>query len=150
MAPNAGTAEIATNVAIAVTDFEAIKALVIEKHRNGCCWARRPIGQRNLRFFLVTQLNHIPVIGPSKLGAQLEGVKNLQVLVKHISTTAYDSFTAVEEGCSFRNIAASICSKSRWISRWKGVLIIQDLAEAKKELRNMLVGTKFGAASSKV
>jgi phosphoribosylamine--glycine ligase len=41
---------IATNVAIAVTDFEAIKALVIEKHRNGCCWARRPIGQRNLRF----------------------------------------------------------------------------------------------------
>jgi phosphoribosylamine--glycine ligase len=72
---NAGTAEIATNVAIAVTDFEAIKALVIEKHRNGCCWARRPIGQRNLRFFLVTQLNHIPVIGPSKLGAQLEGSK---------------------------------------------------------------------------
>jgi phosphoribosylamine--glycine ligase len=76
MAPgNAGTAEIATNVAIAVTDFEAIKALVIENIEM-VVWARRPIGQRNLRFFLSdTQLNHIPVIGPSKLGAQLEGSK---------------------------------------------------------------------------
>jgi phosphoribosylamine--glycine ligase len=52
----------------------------------------------------------------------------------------------VEEGCSFRNIAASICSKSRWISRWKRSF--DYLAEAK--IRNMLVGQKFGAASSKV
>jgi phosphoribosylamine--glycine ligase len=74
MAPGMLERLIATN--IAVTDFDAIKALVIRKHRNGCCWARRPIGQRNLRFFLSdTQLNHIPVIGPSKLGAQLEGSK---------------------------------------------------------------------------
>jgi phosphoribosylamine--glycine ligase len=49
----------------------------------------------------------------------------------------------VEEGCSFRNIAASICSKADGLAAGKGVLIIQDLAEAKEELRNMLVGQKF-------
>jgi phosphoribosylamine--glycine ligase len=108
-------------------------------------------------FFLKdTQLSNIPVIGPSKLGAQLEGSKEFakEFLVKHnIPTAAYDSFTAetVEQGCTFlEKLQPPYVLKADGLAAGKGVLIIHDLAEAKEELRNMLIGQKFGAASSKV
>jgi phosphoribosylamine--glycine ligase len=159
MAPgNAGTAEIATNIAIAVTDFEAIKALVIEKNIElVVVGPEDPLVKGIYDFFLNdTHLSQVPVIGPSKLGAQLEGSKEFakEFLVKHkIPTAAYDSFTAetVEEGCSFlETLHPPFVLKADGLAAGKGVLIIQDLAEAKEELRNMLVGQKFGAASSKV
>ncbi|MBX9888465.1 MAG: phosphoribosylamine--glycine ligase [Flavobacteriaceae bacterium] len=159
MAPgNAGTATIATNVAIAVTDFEAIKALVIEKNiEMVVVGPEDPLVQGIYDFFLNdAQLNHVPVIGPSKLGAQLEGSKEFakEFLVKHnIPTAAYDSFTAetVEQGCAFlEKLQPPYVLKADGLAAGKGVLIIHDLAEAKEELRNMLVGQKFGAASSKV
>ena len=159
MAPgNAGTATIATNVAIAVTDFEAIKALVIEKNiEMVVVGPEDPLVQGIYDFFLNdAQLSNVPVIGPSKLGAQLEGSKEFakEFLVKHnIPTAAYDSFTAetVEQGCTFlEKLQPPYVLKADGLAAGKGVLIIHDLAEAKEELRNMLVGQKFGAASSKV
>jgi len=159
MAPgNAGTAAIATNVAIAVTDFEAIKALVIEKNIElVVVGPEDPLVKGIYDFFLNdAQLNHVPVIGPSKLGAQLEGSKEFakEFLVKHnIPTAAYDSFTAdtVEKGCAFlETLQPPFVLKADGLAAGKGVLIIHDLAEAKEELRNMLVGQKFGTASSKV
>ena len=159
MAPgNAGTAEIATNVAIAVTDFEAIKALVIKENiEMVVVGPEDPLVKGIYDFFLNDEsLKNIPVIGPSKIGATLEGSKEFakEFLVKHnIPTAAYDSFTAetVEKGCDFlATLQPPYVLKADGLAAGKGVLIIQDLEEAKAELRNMLVGQKFGAASSKV
>jgi len=159
MAPgNAGTADIATNVNIAVTDFEAIKELVIaENIEMVVVGPEDPLVRGVYDFFLNDEkLKNIPVIGPSKIGAQLEGSKEFakEFLVKHnIPTAAYDSFTAetVEKGCDFlETLEPPYVLKADGLAAGKGVLIIQDLAEAKEELRNMLVGQKFGAASSKV
>jgi phosphoribosylamine--glycine ligase len=102
------------------------------------------------------ELKTIPVIGPSQKGAQLEGSKEFakEFLVKHnIPTAAYDSFTAetVEKGCLFlETLTPPYVLKADGLAAGKGVLIIQDLEEAKTELRNMLLHQKFGEASSKV
>lgn len=155
---NAGTASIATNVAISPTDFEAIKTFVIqEKVAMVVVGPEDPLVKGIYDFFLNdAALSHIPVIGPSKMGAQLEGSKEFakEFLIKHkIPTAAYDSFTAetVEKGCKFlETLQPPYVLKADGLAAGKGVLIIQDLAEAKEELRNMLVHQKFGDASSKV
>ena len=101
-------------------------------------------------------INHIPVIGPSKVGAQLEGSKEFakEFLVKHnIPTARYESFTkeTVEAGCAFlTTLEPPYVLKADGLAAGKGVLILNDLAEAQQELRNMLVDAKFGEASSKV
>jgi phosphoribosylamine--glycine ligase len=155
---NAGTAAIATNIAIAPTDFDAIKTLVIEEKISlVVVGPEDPLVKGIYDFFKNDEaLKNIPVIGPSKLGAQLEGSKEFakEFLMKHnIPTAAYDSFTAetVENGCAFlETLQPPYVLKADGLAAGKGVLIIQDLEEAKTELRNMLVHEKFGAASSKV
>ncbi|MDR6760641.1 phosphoribosylamine--glycine ligase [Flavobacterium sp. 2755] len=155
---NAGTAAIAENVAIAPTDFEAVKALVLKENISlVVVGPEDPLVKGIYDYFKNDEsLKHIPVIGPSKLGAQLEGSKEFakEFLMKHnIPTAAYDSFTAetVEEGCKFlETLQPPFVLKADGLAAGKGVLIIQDLEEAKTELRNMLVHEKFGAASSKV
>lgn len=155
---NAGTAQIAKNVDISATDFEAIKALVIKENiEMVVVGPEDPLVKGIYDFFLNDQeLKDIPVIGPSKIGATLEGSKEFakEFLMKHkIPTAAYDSFTAetVEKGCKFlETLQPPYVLKADGLAAGKGVLIIQDLAEAKSELRNMLVNQKFGAASSKV
>jgi phosphoribosylamine--glycine ligase len=155
---NAGTAAIATNVDVIITDFDAIKTFVLaEKVEMVVVGPEDPLVKGIYDFFLNDeQLSHIPVIGPSKIGAQLEGSKEFakEFLVKHnIPTAAYDSFTAetVEKGCDFlATLKPPYVLKADGLAAGKGVLIIHDLAEAKEELRNMLVHQKFGAASSKV
>ena len=155
---NAGTAAIATNIDLSITDFEAIKAFVIqEKVTMVVVGPEDPLVKGIYDFFLNdTTLAHIPVIGPSKIGAQLEGSKEFakEFLIKHnIPTAAYDSFTAetVEKGCEFLDtLQPPYVLKADGLAAGKGVLIIHDLAEAKAELRNMLVHQKFGAASAKV
>lgn len=155
---NAGTAQIAKNIDISATDFEAIKALVIKENiEMVVVGPEDPLVKGIYDFFLNdNDLKNIPVIGPSKLGATLEGSKEFakEFLIKHrIPTAAYDSFTAetVEKGCRFlETLQPPYVLKADGLAAGKGVLIIQDLAEAKEELRNMLVGQKFGAASSKV
>ena len=155
---NAGTAAIAENVAIAPTDFEAVKELVLKENISlVVVGPEDPLVKGIYDYFKNDEsLKHIPVIGPSKLGAQLEGSKEFakEFLMKHnIPTAAYDSFTAetVEEGCKFlETLQPPFVLKADGLAAGKGVLIIQDLEEAKTELRNMLVHEKFGAASSKV
>src|SRR5690606_7981900 len=103
-----------------------------------------------------TSIQNIPVIGPSKLGAQLEGSKEFakQFLIKHnIPTAKYQSFTkdTVDQGCEFlTTLQPPYVLKADGLAAGKGVLIINDLDEAQAELKNMLVDAKFGDASSKV
>jgi phosphoribosylamine--glycine ligase len=155
---NAGTNSIAVNVNINPTDFEAIKTFVIqEKVEMVVVGPEDPLVKGIFDFFKEdNQLAHIPVIGPSKKGAKLEGSKEFakEFLVKHnIPTAGYGSFTAetVEAGCAFlETLHPPYVLKADGLAAGKGVLIIQDLAEAKDELRNMLLHQKFGEASSKV
>jgi phosphoribosylamine--glycine ligase len=155
---NAGTETIATNINMSPTDFDAIKTFVIlEKVTMVVVGPEDPLVKGIFDFFQNDeQLAHVAVIGPSKLGAQLEGSKEFakEFLVKHkIPTAAYDSFTkeTVDNGCKFlETLQPPYVLKADGLAAGKGVLIIQDLEEAKTELRNMLVNEKFGAASSKV
>ena len=155
---NAGTAAIATNISIAVTDFNAIKSIVLkEKIEMVVVGPEDPLVLGIFDFFKNdSELMHIPVIGPSKAGAQLEGSKEFakQFMVKHkIPTAAYESFTAatVEKGCEFlETLQSPYVLKADGLAAGKGVLILNDLEEAKTELRNMLVHAKFGNASAKV
>lgn len=155
---NAGTAVIANNLDINPTDFEAIKTFALaEKVEMVVVGPEDPLVKGIFDFFNNDEsLKNIPVIGPSKLGATLEGSKEFakEFMMRHkIPTAAYDSFTAetVEKGCEFlATLQAPFVLKADGLAAGKGVLIIQDLAEAQAELRNMLVHQKFGAASSKV
>ncbi len=155
---NAGTAAIAENVPMAATDFAAIRQFVLDRQvEMVVVGPEDPLVEGIVDFFLAdASLRNIPVIGPSKEGAQLEGSKEYakKFLVRHgIPTAAYESFTAetVEDGCRFlETLAPPYVLKADGLAAGKGVLILQDLAEAQAELREMLVGAKFGAASSKV
>jgi phosphoribosylamine--glycine ligase len=155
---NAGTAAIANNININPTDFPAIKDFVLkEKVEMVVVGPEDPLVKGIYDFFLNdAALQDIPVIGPSTIGAQLEGSKEFakEFLFRHnIPTAAYDSFTAetVEQGCQFlETLQPPYVLKADGLAAGKGVLIIQDLAEAKEELRNMLVHQKFGTASAKV
>jgi len=155
---NAGTASIATNVVLNPNDFEAVKNLVLtEKIDMVVVGPEDPLVNGVYDFFKNdADLKTIPVIGPSKHGAQLEGSKEFakEFLVKHnIPTAAYDSFTkdTVEKGCEFlTTLQPPYVLKADGLAAGKGVLILNDLAEAQQELRNMLVDAKFGDASSKV
>jgi len=155
---NAGTSQIATNVSLNILDFDAIKTFALnEKVDMVVVGPEDPLVHGIYDFFKNdSQLNHIPVIGPSKVGAQLEGSKEFakEFLIKHkIPTAAYDSFTkeTVEKGCNFlETLKPPYVLKADGLAAGKGVLIIQDLEEAKTELRNMLVHEKFGTASAKV
>jgi phosphoribosylamine--glycine ligase len=155
---NAGTAAIANNINLNPTDFPAIKDFVLkEKVEMVVVGPEDPLVKGIYDFFLNdTELKNIPVIGPSTTGAQLEGSKEFakEFLFRHnIPTAGYDSFTAetVEQGCQFlETLQPPYVLKADGLAAGKGVLIIQDLAEAKEELRNMLVHQKFGSASAKV
>lgn len=155
---NAGTAGIAVNVNMNPLDFESIKSFVLQEGVNMVVVGPEdPLVKGIYDYFKKdADLKDIPVIGPSKVGAQLEGSKEFakQFLVKNnIPTAAYDSFTkeTVEKGCDFlATLQPPYVLKADGLAAGKGVLIINDLAEAQDELRNMLVGEKFGQASTKV
>jgi len=155
---NAGTAAIATNLSLNPTDFEAVKNTVLqEKIDLVVVGPEDPLVKGIYDFFKADELlAAIPVIGPSKVGAQLEGSKEFakEFLVRHqIPTAAYASFTkeTVEAGCQFlETLQPPYVLKADGLAAGKGVLILQDLKEAQAELRLMLVNEKFGAASSKV
>lgn len=155
---NAGTEAIAKNINISPTDFEAIKNFALqEKVEMVVVGPEDPLVAGIYDFFKNDEaLQNIPVIGPSKKGAQLEGSKEFakEFLVKHnIPTAAYGSFTkeTLEKGQKFlETLSPPYVLKADGLAAGKGVLIIQDLEEAKAELKNMLVDEKFGQASSKV
>lgn len=155
---NAGTAAIATNVDINPNDFQAVKQFCLAHQVDMVVVGPEdPLVNGIYDFFKNdVELAAIPVIGPSKEGAQLEGSKEYakQFLVRHhIPTARYESFTpeTVEQGCAFlETLTAPYVLKADGLAAGKGVLILTDLEEAKTELRNMLVHAKFGSASAKV
>ena len=155
---NAGTAAMATNLDVGVNDFDAIKVAVIQNNIEFVVVGPEdPLVNGIHDFFLNdTQLKNIPVIGPQKLGATLEGSKEFAkaFMSRHnIPTAQYGSFTAktLQEGYAFLDqMKAPYVLKADGLAAGKGVLIINDLEIAKKELSNMLLEQKFGEASSKV
>ena len=155
---NAGTAQIATNVPLNPNDFDSVKQFVLDHHVNMVVVGPEdPLVNGISDYFKNdSSIQNIPVIGPSKLGAQLEGSKEFakQFLIKHnIPTAKYQSFTkdTVDQGCEFlTTLQPPYVLKADGLAAGKGVLIINDLDEAQAELKNMLVDAKFGDASSKV
>ena len=155
---NAGTAQIATNVAMNPNDFVTVKQFVLANTiEMVVVGPEDPLVNGIYDFFKNdAALNAIPVIGPSKLGAQLEGSKEFakEFLVKNnIPTAKYESFTSetVEKGYAFlETLSPPYVLKADGLAAGKGVVILNDLQEAKDELKAMLVDAKFGSASAKV
>ncbi|WP_317898244.1 phosphoribosylamine--glycine ligase [Aurantibacillus circumpalustris] len=155
---NAGTAHCGTNVAIGVNDFEAIKNLVWEKNIDlVLVGPEDPLVNGIHDFFLSDDvLKDIPVIGPKKDGAQLEGSKDFskQFMIKHsVPTAAYATFTKenIKESDAFlESLKPPYVLKADGLAAGKGVLILDSLEEAKAELKKMILDSKFGNAGSKV
>lgn len=154
---NAGTAQVGENVAISATDFPAIKEFVLNNQVNMVVVGPEdPLVKGIYDYFKNDdKLQQIPVIGPSANGAQLEGSKEFAkaFMMRHnIPTARYKSITKanIEEGYRFlESLKAPYVLKADGLAAGKGVLIISDLAEAKKELQEMLNGM-FGESSKTV
>ena len=154
---NAGTAEVGENVNIKADDFEAIKSFVVEQGINMVVVGPEDPLVKGIYDELKndSRTKDIPVIGPSKQGAVLEGSKDFAksfMQRHHIPTARYQTFngTTLEEGLKFlETLKAPYVLKADGLCAGKGVLILPTLEEAKKELKEML-GGMFGNASASV
>ena len=154
---NAGTSEVGENVAIKADDFAAIKEFVVKNDINMVVVGPEdPLVKGIYDYFKNDEaLKNVPVIGPSKAGAVLEGSKEFAkgfMQRHHIPTAGYNSITAanLEEGLAFlETLEAPYVLKADGLCAGKGVLILPTLEEAKKELKEMLSGM-FGDASATV
>ncbi|MBK7182325.1 MAG: phosphoribosylamine--glycine ligase [Bacteroidetes bacterium] len=155
---NAGTASVGTNVNISATDFDAVKKFVVENQINMVVVGPEdPLVKGVHDYFLADDvLKNIPVIGPQKDGAQLEGSKDFskQFMFRHnIPTARYETFTkeTLAEGLKFlETLEPPYVLKADGLAAGKGVVIPNTLEEAKAELSEMLANAKFGNASAKV
>ena len=155
---NAGTSQIAENIDLKVTDFEAIKQTVLAKDiQMVIVGPEDPLVEGIYDYFQADQeLKSVKLIGPSKRGALLEGSKERakEFMAMHkIPTAAYESFTveSLEAGKKFlETLNAPYVLKADGLAAGKGVLILESLEEAKAELENMLSNQKFGTASETV
>ncbi len=154
---NAGTAELGTNIDINPNDFEAVKKAALDNNIDMLVVGPEEPLVRGVKDFFLNdaELASIPVIGPGKLGAQLEGSKDFSkaFMQRHnIPTAKYFSVTKdnLAEGLAYLGeMNAPYVLKADGLAAGKGVLIINNLEEAKSELENMING-KFGDASAKV
>ena len=154
---NAGTSEVGENVAIKADDFAAIKEFIVKNDINMVVVGPEdPLVKGIYDYFKNDEaLKNVPVIGPSKAGAVLEGSKEFAkgfMQRHHIPTAGYKSITAanLEEGLAFlETLEAPYVLKADGLCAGKGVLILPTLEEAKKELKEMLSGM-FGDASATV
>ena len=155
---NAGTAKIAQNISIDPTNFQDVKHQVLKnKIEMVIVGPEAPLVAGIHDFFLMDDsLRHIPVIGPKKDGALLEGSKDFskQFMEKHhIPTAKYKSFTKenLNEGYDFlETLKPPFVLKADGLAGGKGVLILNNIIEAKAELKEMLNNKKFGEASTTV
>ena len=155
---NAGTRQYGKNVNIAATNFEDVKAFVLEKNiEMVVVGPEEPLVNGIHDFFLQDEaLCKIPVIGPQKLAAQLEGSKDFakEFMQRHnIPTAKYASFTkeTLDQGLAYlEKMKPPYVLKADGLAAGKGVLILDSLEEAKLELYQMLADQKFGKASAKV
>lgn len=154
---NAGTANVGTNIDLAADDFEGIGKFCLKNHVDMVVVGPEdPLVKGIYDYFKNSKdLRSIPVIGPSKQGAVLEGSKDFAkgfMQRHHIPTAAYATFdgTSLDEGLKFlETLQPPYVLKADGLCAGKGVLILPTLDEAKKELREML-GGMFGNASSRV
>lgn len=155
---NAGTSSVATNLNIGVNDFESIKKAVLENNINiVIVGPEDPLVNGVVDFFLKDDsIKHIPVIGPQAEAAQLEGSKEYSkrfMQRNNVPTAGYEAFTkdTLTEGLKYlETVTPPFVLKADGLAAGKGVVILDDLNEAKKELTAMLADAKFGDASSKV
>lgn len=155
---NAGTKQHGKNVNLSPLDFEGIKQFVLQNNiEMVVVGPEEPLVNGIYDFFKYDEkLYKIPVIGPSKEGAKLEGSKDFAkaFMVRHsIPTAKYATFTqeTLKEGLDFlKNMKGPYVLKADGLAAGKGVLILNDLDEAQQELTSMLEHQKFGEASSKV
>ena len=154
---NAGTSSVGENVDIAATDFDALADFAVKQQVDMVVVGPEDPLVKGIYddFLSCSATAHIPVIGPSKAGAVLEGSKDFAkaFMQRHgIPTAAYQTFdgTQVEAGCDFlATLSAPYVLKADGLCAGKGVLILPTLEEAQKALREML-GGQFGNASSRV
>lgn len=154
---NAGTRLVGENVAMKADDFDAIARFVqVNAIDMVVVGPEDPLVKGIYDYFQSSPaLCHVPVIGPSKAGAVLEGSKDFAkaFMMRHgIPTAAYQTFdgTQVEAGCQFlATLQPPYVLKADGLCAGKGVLIIDNLEEAQRELREML-GGMFGNASARV
>lgn len=154
---NAGTKELGTNLAVSVSDFEKIKSAVLENNIDLMLVGPEvPLVEGLHDFFAADEaLKDVKVVGPKKLGAELEGSKDFAkaFMARHnIPTAQYATVTAanLNEGLVFlKTMQAPYVLKADGLAAGKGVLILDSLEEAENSLKEMLDG-QFGKASSKV
>ena len=155
---NAGTRLHGKNVDVDPNDFQAVKKFVLENTINMVVVGPEdPLVNGIVDFFEADDtIKNIPVIGPNAQAAQMEGSKDFakQFMARHsIPTAKYGTFTkdTLEAGYAFLDkMKSPYVLKADGLAAGKGVLILEDLAEAKKELKSMLADAKFGNASSSV
>ncbi len=154
---NAGTAQLAQNVALSLSDFEGIGQFCLDQHVHMLMVGpEAPLVDGIYDYFQSSdQLNHIQVIGPSKAGAKLEGSKAFakKFMQRHqIPTAGYAEFTleTLDQGLDFIDQQSGpIVLKCDGLAAGKGVVILEDKSQAKQELKDMLSG-KFGGAGNVV
>ena len=154
---NAGTSNVGENVALKADDFEAVKTFCVEKGINMVVVGPEDPLVKGIYDDLKAdeRTKNIPVIGPSKAGAVLEGSKDFAksfMQRHHIPTARYQTFDGehLQEGLAFlETLEAPYVLKADGLCAGKGVLILPTLDEAKQELKEML-GGMFGNASSQV
>ncbi|MFM8949450.1 MAG: phosphoribosylamine--glycine ligase [Bacteroidota bacterium] len=155
---NAGSQRFGINLPVSGTDFEGLKKAVLENHIQMLIVGPEDPLVKGVRDFFESdaELNHVMVIGPGKAGAMLEGSKDFSkrfMMRNSVPTARYATFDAsnIEDGYKFlETLKAPFVLKADGLAAGKGVLIIHDLEEAKRELHAMLVDSKFGNASSTV
>ena len=155
---NSGTQQIATNIPININDFEQVKKTSLELGITMIIVGPEDPLVNGIHDFFAKdeQTKSIAIIGPKKKAASLEGSKDFakRFLIRHnIPTASYATFTKdnLNDGFEFlKTLTPPYVLKADGLAAGKGVLIIDSLEEANNELREMLVGEKFGIASSKV
>ena len=155
---NSGTQQIATNIPININDFEQVKKTSLELGITMIIVGPEDPLVNGIHDFFARdeQTKSIAIIGPKKKAASLEGSKDFakKFLIRHnIPTASYATFTKdnLNDGFEFlKTLNPPYVLKADGLAAGKGVLIIDNLEEANNELREMLVGEKFGKASSKV
>ncbi|AWW29957.1 phosphoribosylamine--glycine ligase [Echinicola strongylocentroti] len=155
---NAGTASIATNVSIGITDFPAMKELILTNTIDlVVVGPEEPLVKGVADYFAgQEETKGLPVVGPKQAGATLEGSKDFskQFMQRHqVPTAASATFTkdTIEEGLAFiKEQQLPVVLKADGLAAGKGVLICETMEDAENSFKEMLLESKFGAASEKV
>src|SRR5690554_963443 len=155
---NAGTREFGDNISLDPCDFEAVKKVVLDKRIDMVVVGpEAPLVAGIADFFKVDEaLSKVSVIGPNKQASQLEGSKDFakDFMNRHnIPTARHKTFTkaTIKEGFAFLDsLKPPFVLKADGLAAGKGVLILDDIHEAKKEFSSMLLDNKFGGAGAKV